>query len=899
MAQTQEYYRLQTRQPRYATLLSSFANGMYVTNQTIPESYAKYLINYDIDDTGSYIRPKRGRMPFQGIILDSPYAGPVTLTDYLYCYNKERDEGSGTIAAGTYIVDTLDTVISLGRFSTIKDLLPESNSEDDKAYYICKLTEDIDTTEYGTNDEGQQVVIRPGEVSTVSSDSGWGLVHQKNGDFFDRLLNENIGYVSGRTLRDCYGFDKKFKSYLGRPIYTILNNEMLAFVGQPLYWRSFPNTPSKNALTRTEPVLSKIKIKETDSTEFPYAMYYEPIVVNDVSISEAAASGYNILKSDPYTFSNVSNAGKFSILGVVTTDGLGKIILTPDKGVSYTFNVYYQYPVSGTPQIKVESLDGDAYASDDNIHWIVEQDFTSFTAGKTAYKYNYVPTHNITYLRFTIRNGTDTATETPFTVSIDTTDKTYKNVNLGYFDLVSAKGMITWQRCVGVYGVKNAENVIFFSATEDPGYFPYPNNRLSFDNEVYAVYNYLDHLLVVTASSIWLVKQGSTIQGSTQNKIMDNINISELDACNIVILKDEIFFKTSNSFYVLKPNQYTSDASDLKKYVNSTAIANLTNNFTSEIVKLLNAVYKNIWQAKTVEKAKQIRFVDFDLLDNESYLRDEEVHYIYKIEPKLNVPRRWVVSEHESVGYLNVHLVYNTLTRAWRLYFTTIGDEDIAYGNVLYRDKKSGEMIEFIVKQWKNAKDYSDVVVSKQSYSVVDDNLFDFQSLWELSPYYNNFNYIDTGNVSLNDISLKRFRELQIAIHSTEKEKLDFYVDFRIDGAERVAATKYETESITDPNDPQYGVLFVRPIETPNMWKYQASNLGEVADPEPYWYNDDDTMSKLWQLDLSAFPDLDTINMKIQLIGKGRRGSIQLLSTSLKTYELANWLWAYRLMNVR
>ena len=61
MATTQEFYRLGGRLPRYTTKLSAFSNGMYLTQQMIPEGYAKSMVNYDIDDTGTCIRPRAGR----------------------------------------------------------------------------------------------------------------------------------------------------------------------------------------------------------------------------------------------------------------------------------------------------------------------------------------------------------------------------------------------------------------------------------------------------------------------------------------------------------------------------------------------------------------------------------------------------------------------------------------------------------------------------------------------------------------------------------------------------------------------------------------------------------------------------------------------------------------------
>lgn len=543
-------------------------------------------------------------------------------------------------------------------------------------------------------------------------------------------------------------------------------------------------------------------------------------------------------------------------------------------------------------------LDGDTYQSSDKDNWQILMDWTSIS-NTGIYRFNFMPKYGFNILRLTIRDGDDTKTESTYTDFVNTTNKYYKGVKFYTYALNTCKGMIHWQSCVGVYGVKNAPNEIFFSSAEDPGYFPFPYNMLTFDNEVYAVYNYLNDLIVITASSIWRVQQGANILSSVQTKIMDNVNISELDACNVVILKDQIFFKTDTSFYVLKPNQYTSDASDLKKYMNSTAISNLTANFTAEVVNLLNLTYKNVWQALTVEKATQYRFIDFDLYDNNSYLKNEEVHYIYKIQPILGKVHGHTDKDEVRYEYLNFHIIYNTLSRAWRTYFVSIGNDTIGYNDTLYRNKKSGAMYEFFTHQTNRVGGKSELAITEQTYNVVNEDVVGGLQEWNLSDNYNNFTLIDTGNVSLNEISLKRFRELQIAIYSEEKEKLEFYVDFRIDGAERVAATHYEVETVTDKDDPNYGTAFIRPIEVPNMYKYEASNLGEDPDYKPYWLTDDDQISHLWQLDLSAFPDLDTINMKIELIGKGRRGAIQLLNTSLQQYELANWLWAYRLMNVR
>ena len=115
MAKTQKSYRLGGRLPRYTTKLNAFANGMYLSNHIIPEGFVKAMVNYDIDDTGSYIRPKAGRVKLQDVVQSNTVTlGPVTLNDYIYTYNS----------AMTVVEDTKDVVFSYGLYTNLLDIVP-------------------------------------------------------------------------------------------------------------------------------------------------------------------------------------------------------------------------------------------------------------------------------------------------------------------------------------------------------------------------------------------------------------------------------------------------------------------------------------------------------------------------------------------------------------------------------------------------------------------------------------------------------------------------------------------------------------------------------------------------------------------------------------------------------
>ena len=864
MATTQESYKQRGRLPRYTTKLNAFANGMYLTNQIIPEGFVKAMVNYDIDDTGTNIKPRRGREMVQTLDYKNAKLGPVTLTDYLYAYNEDQVE----------IESIQDVVVSYGNYTALSDVVDVQGVVDTKPIYLCKMHVDEDNNIY--DDEGG--IINEGTKTSYDVNNFWMLRYNKDEESFDDVNNLDVGFLTARTFDNAYAFTKPFKDRVGRPVGTVMGNEMYAFIGNVPGYTKYTNNPEKSSITNTGSVtLAKLLIKKKGEN---YTVQKEAIYPRTLNAAEATATGFNIFQEKPYLFTN-ETGGALSILGAVMyqADDVTKPVFSPKITETVKVHVTYQYPVgTDTIKVKVEYLDLNRVDPDGIIEdsdWIVLEDWTkSFKAGEDFY-YDYTPTLSNTALRFTMRIGDQDTTQIPYWIRVRCDQTLYSNVEAKTFDLSTCKGMTNWQGCVGVYGVDTAPETIFFSDVGDPSYFPFPYNVLTFDNEVLAVHNYLDYLLVITVDSIWLVSPGTLISTSIQKRILANIHIPEIDAINLVVLKDQIFFKTDTQFYVLKPNKYTSDATDLKNYTNSTALANYTADFQVATVDLLNKVYKPVWQHYTEEEREQVRFDDFNVLDTRSVVRDEEVHYIYTIEPKLS---NGLVLEH-----LNLHLVYNTMTRSWRLFFKSIGTADTNYNPVLYRNKQSGVFYEFFAHTYEEG---SYLHVSKQTYDVVSDDLV--YEGWNLVRHFDNFGYLDTGNVSIDDTFTKRFREVQFNLLNLEPTMIDFHVDFKVDGQERIAATNYNIQHITDINDPDYGKIFITPIESANMFLYGSTDLGnEEQEPDH------------WALDLSKFPDLDVATVRFNLQGRGRRGSIQLLNTSLKRYQLSDINWVYRIMSAR
>jgi hypothetical protein len=872
MATTQEFYRLRARNVRYSTKLNTMSSGMYLTEQLIPEGYAKVMVNYDIDDTGSNIRNREGRDKLSELLYPGAHKfGPMHITDYLYAYNTTADE----------VESIKDVLLTYGDYADIREYTGDIDNAPDKKVYISKAI--IHTDERVLDDD--DTVIEPGSVYDTTYDNIWSLYCDRGSEDFNKATNADLGFVSARTIKNAYAFDKQIINDLGKPISTVMDNEIYAFTGDIIRAEVHPAQIERSTITNfPDPSLTKIMLKKTNAG---YELHRQVLEARTLNAAEAS-SGFNMLCDEPFVFEDVPGGSPYIYSAMFYShDAPTMPVLNPPAGVVHTMRVYYQYRSDQVlMQYKLEQRDAD---TDDGyttlVDWTDAPNVTGF-AGGTPITYDLTLPYAHTALRITLREKDNVASEFQLPKIIDTTITV--PLEFKKYNLTTAKGMINWQDCIGVYGVESAPNTIFFSATSDPTYFPFPYNTVTLDNEILAVHKYLEMLLVITTDGVWLLKPSTSILTTTQKQILANVFIPELDAINVVVLKDQIFFKTDTRFYVLKPNAYTSDASDLKNFDNSTAIANYTTKFTKETLDILNKVYRPITEMQSHIWRQSVKFTDFDVLDTQSVVKYSDVHYVYTILPKITatIKVNGVDTEvTQTYGRLNLHIVYDTVTRSFRLYTIGIGEDDVAHSALLYRNKQSGAYYEIIARNGNN--NTAAVSIVKKSGDIVTDNI---QLLGrDLTPYYNNYQFIDTGHVSLDDTYLKRFREVQFNLVNKEHTINKFYSDFKVDGRLRISSTEYEVQQITDHDDPEYGLIYVVPTSSENLMLYGDTSLDceEVEVPQ------------YWQLDLSKFPNLTVTTVRLRTLGKGRRGSLELLNISLKKFNLSSMVWVYRIMNVR
>lgn len=555
------------RTARVATELVAFQKGIYYSNQIQEAGHARMLVNYDLIDNGKALRTRKGlAVENTGFNADitageglwnparasvAHYSGPL---------NIEQESG------GTNVVDV---VLGLGtpELEIFGDAAGQEGN--DLLQQIC-----------WTNLDGLEFNFG-GTPRTYSGVSGWAYVQNNKGQKGFPTLADIVG-VKGREI---------VRGEL-RPVSTILDG-YIHLIGTT----QKPTQTLVDGIRKWSAPTLKILRLDGSQTSDPLALDISfdvhEIEPHTPSAAEALTTGFNMLLDEPYEFNNTSGTieAKHIIPYAVGTsaDPYGDIKFTANTGELVRYALIYGYIDGQTHKVRWDYQTPSSPANE----WQVLQDFTTVTVGTANKVYiDYASPDPIFTLRATIRKNDDTATERVITLPYVLNSEAYKGLNSQtVYDLTTAKGMFTHKGMLGVYGVEGFEHGVFFSEVGNPGYFPYPGNVEWVVGSILNVVNYLDSLLIITSNTIYVMTGEGLLSTYSTTSLITNLNIKPVDALNIKVIKDQVFFKSDGKYYVLKPNAYTSDAADLRNFEISSPIQEVLDNFDSVADEVLTRLY--------------------------------------------------------------------------------------------------------------------------------------------------------------------------------------------------------------------------------------------------------------------------------------------------------------------
>lgn len=457
-----------------------------------------------------------------------------------------------------------------------------------------------------------------------------------------------------------------------------------------------------------------------------------------------------------------------------------------------------------------------------------------------------------------------------------------QNLDYTTYDLSTGRGMVTWGQRVCIYAPDKGLNMLFVSEPNNPAWFPFPRNVSLFNENIIKCIAYLNYLLVFTTDAIYQLTIAENGDGWTEKCLQKNLKIQMSDVGLIKIIKNMVFFKSNNYFYMVVPN--STSITGLTVAPISTNIEVFLDGFEEAVEEIMIEVYDN----------KR----DYELVRFRNYINYKNIYNQYTFKTAQG-------------PYLNLFLIYNIETRYWTTYciesrtFLDSYKIDVADVNIYmaYTPRNMLGKLTHDIQFLKFEDDRHDFYIAP-FLNIIDD----IEQYCIDNQVFKNYQYIDTGYREQESDFKKRFRELQFKLNNYAQVDLKFYTEFMIDGYLRQHDSQYEIHQVVDKQDPRYGVITYDRIYASDAGQDVpgATILGETPliydeEDDMYYHNpEEQTVDKLmWKLDVSEFPETVFWKTRFPVSGKGYVPRLKILNMDEETYEMLNISWVFRMLYSR
>jgi hypothetical protein len=422
------------------------------------------------------------------------------------------------------------------------------------------------------------------------------------------------------------------------------------------------------------------------------------------------------------------------------------------------------------------------------------------------------------------------------------------------YNLLQASGLTSWQRRLVLWGTPGGANVIFIGDVEAVNYFPYPLSAINdVEGRVLRCVPFMNDLLIFSESKLYRASIKAE-GGFTVKLVQDHLQMTEFEASTVVTVKNMVFFKSGNYYYMVVPKVSTGDAGELQLAPISTAITDLLDDFYKNISHIFFSMFGDI-------TIRDIVFCGYTNFQDNGVVKN-----IYKF----------------TVDglYFDLYLNYSTVLRTWTLYIMQSTEHNISInkGSVTYQTEYS-----FI-------DGGSFKIITPDRNVVADEHMNDTT--------FQNLQMLDTGHREQNSQFKKRYREVQFKINNISKKAMQFGTEFRLDEQTRKGLFKYNIE-----HDGESLVVvpeFLDVITDAGQTVLEESDTMYIKNVEYITPSEIvELKTNHWQLDVSTLWDVSIKKIRLKVSGKGYSPRLILISLNLEPYELMNFNWVYRTMHGR
>jgi hypothetical protein len=271
---------------------------------------------------------------------------------------------------------------------------------------------------------------------------------------------------------------------------------------------------------------------------------------------------------------------------------------------------------------------------------------------------------------------------------------------------------------------------------------------------------------------------------------------------------------------------------------------------------------------------------EYVLDDYYTYLDGAVMRNVYRI--------KVTVDEIALTKYFDFVLNYDSMLRTWSIYINESNGSRIA----MYKRRATGASV--------YANLYNPLY-NKPTLQLLDKVEKEVADVYPLgfTRTFQNFQLVDTGYRAQAPELYKRFRELQFKVNNLEQVKLEFYSQFYADDEIRKGFFRRGIVHVTDPLDPNYGLIYVTAeYQDP---AFSAAISDSIIVDGSTVLNEDDYIDPydIWYLDGSMFPTIAVNKVRVAVSGKGYAGRFILLSRNEHAFQLLNINWVFRQMMAR
>lgn len=860
-------FKKTARQSRNITVEDFFDKGIYMTDSALATGLCGNLVNYRIDANTGHLKPRGGFCP-----KDS--------TRDVYTVSK---------------VDDID--ISFKEYYPIRSDLLINNQDNIHTYSSIAALDDVANEVSGVNGEILLQKTATDQLFLIDNDQGLSLKHATNNSTVGRPFPiYSIGLKDGvHIIKDMPAFEV-LPEQLGC---TILNT----FIG----------------LCSTG--LYKYTVTEATPTDSITLERIDPMVPD---VAFAVQYGYNMLSDTPYTFTNDGSGSAVEFQGLVPykykpqADPLFEdedypltVETNYKQGEAILFQLYYKYKNSESNPIipsaadfKFEIRIGDA------------DEWKPITGGDVKYEPAAGALQHIGILiripaesfqiRVFYKENDPTQCFNIYSFSGGAEEDGATKIDTPNYDLKTAQGIFSWKRRIGLYGVKSAPNLIFLSDIDNPSYFPYPNNIIEYDSPVLKVVNFLDDIMVFTTDGIYQTELGTDGNSYITKQTVGNIHLTMSDMYSIQTIKNMLFYKAGNRYYMLVPSTKYTTLNQLQVAPISAPINYLLDNFEIEFRKILHAMYGS-WENAKMEDGN-ISYLDtFVATDT---VRCELIPTVYSSFVDGDVVKLNYGFRLNGPAIHDVHIIYtlmyDTLHKVWLSDIVELGTLEVLN---MYRKSILGTS-QYVLTNVTQMANEDETIENTPELTVAilqeDVNTLRDYSINSFAKHFPVRQLLDTGFRDINSAWKKRFREIQIKLTSNNKhyplpenvlvqqteayKALYLNPKFKIDNDLRNDGDIYYLS-----RDEETSTYFLSAKEFYLVAKGDA-HLEHELDIDYYPGAEQDLFFKL---DEESLTDATTNIVRFKVTGKGRCPRIQLNVHTEVPYELHSVAWVFRNMNAR